>query len=87
MGRRKTHPPKRPADPAHVSAVRRAAALASAKARAERSINKGVRPKAVHIRADTFAKVETAATKLSKTITEVATEAVEHGLPLINPGD
>lgn len=83
MGRPRTHPPKQPADPAHVSAVRRAAALASAKARAERSIYKGVKPKAVHVHPDTFAKVEEAAAKLSKTITETATEAIEHGLPHI----
>lgn len=83
MGRPRIHPPKQPADPAHISAVRRAAALASAKARAERSINKGRRPKAVHIRAETFDDVEAAAAKLSKTITETATEAIEHGLPHI----
>lgn len=80
MGRPRVHPPKTPADPAHVSAVRRAAALASAKARAERSINKGRRPKSVHIRAETFDKVEETAAHVGRTITEIATEAVEHGL-------
>lgn len=81
MGRPRKHPPKQPADPAHISEVRRAAALASAKARAERSINKGRRPKAVHIRAETFDNVEAAATKLGKTITETATKAIDYGLP------
>lgn len=81
MGRRKTHPPKQPADPAHVSAVRRAAALASAKARAERSINKGQRPKAVHIRAETYDDVANAAAQLGATITETATKAIDYGLP------
>lgn len=81
MGRPRIHPPKQPADPAHISAVRRAAALASAKARAERSIYKGIKPKAVHVHPETFAKVEATAARLSKTITEVATEAIEHGLP------
>lgn len=81
MGRPRIHPPKQPANPAHISAIRRAAALASAKARAERSINKGTKPRAVHVRAETFDKVEDAAAKLSKTITETATEAIEHGLP------
>lgn len=85
MGRPRKNPPKQPADPARVSEVRRAAALASAEARRKRSRYGGEKPKAVHVHPDTFAKLEAAAMRLRKTITETATEAVEYGLPCILP--
>ena len=70
-------------DPAHVSAVRRAAALASAKARRERSVNGGRRPKTIPVRANTFDKVQAAARRHGRTMTDLATEAIEHGLPIV----
>ena len=80
MGRPRIHPPKPPSDPAHVSEVRRAAALASAAARRERSINKGVRPKSVHIRADTYDALTILAAERGENLTTTATRAVEHGI-------
>lgn len=75
---------RKAADPAHVSEVRRAAALASAQARRERSANGGRRPKAVHVRAATFDKVQEIATRTNRTLTDITTEAIEHGLPYIS---
>lgn len=84
MGRPKTRPPKQPADPVHVSEMRRAAAAASAKARRERSINGGRRPKTLPVRAATFDKVQEVATRINRTLTDITTEAIEHGLPYIS---
>ena len=69
-------------DPAYVSKVRRAAALASAEARRARSATGGQRPKTVPVKAETFAKVKKAAAQHRRTITDLATEAIEHGLPI-----
>ena len=66
--------------PAHISEVRRAAALASAKARASRSPNKGRRPKSVSIRAETFDALAAYAAETGRTLTDAATEVIEHGL-------
>ena len=80
MGRPRIHPPRQPADPAHVSEVRRAAAIASANARRERSINKGVRPKSVHVRADMYDALATLAAERCENLTTTATRAIEHGI-------
>ena len=83
MGRKRIRPPRKPADPAHISAVRRAAALASAKVRAARAAHNKCHPKtkAVHIRAELFARVAEEAQKRARTISDITSEAVESGLP------
>ena len=80
MKRPKIHPPQQLADPAHISAVRRAAALAGAKVRAERSLNKGRRPRAVNIRPDVFDRLDDYAKGSTKPLTQAATEIIDDGL-------
>lgn len=64
----------------HISEVRRKAALASAAARAAKSKNRGRRPKSVNIRADVADTLIAYAADAGMTLTDAATEAVEHGL-------
>lgn len=68
------------ANQTHITEVRRAAAIASAKARADRSPNKGRRPKAVHIRADVYDDLSDYAQRQNATLTDTATEIVKDGL-------
>lgn len=75
---------KKASDPAHVSEVRRAAAAASAKVRREKSVNGGRRPKTLPVRPATFDKVQEVATRINRTLTDITTEAIEHGLPYIS---
>lgn len=79
----KSHTMKRAGNPAHISEVRRAAAMASAKARAARSPNKGRRPKAVHIRADVYDDLSGYAAAQNATLTDTATEIIKDGLAQI----
>ena len=67
---------------AHISEVRRAAALASAKARAARSVNNGRRPKAVHVRADVYDDLNDYAQEQNATLTQTATEIIQDGLAI-----
>ena len=76
----KSHATKSAENPAHISEVRRAAAMASAKARAARSPNKGLRPKAVHIRADVYDRLCDYANAQNATLTDTATEIIKDGL-------
>ena len=80
MPRPRKKPPKAPADPAHISEVRRAAAAKSVAARRERSINQGRRPKTINVRAATCDKLEAYAARGNKTLTDAATEVMEYGL-------
>jgi len=80
MKNQKTPQAKSAGNPAHISEVRRAAAMASAKARAARSPNKGRRPKAVHIRADVYDDLSGYAAEQNATLTDTATEIIKDGL-------
>lgn len=79
MGRPRKNPPRKPADPAHISEVRRAAALASAKVRAEKAKTRR-RPKTIGIPAETFDRLEEYAHDTNQTIKQSATEAIDRGL-------
>ena len=80
MPRPRKYPPKTPADPAYISEVRRAASAKAVAARRARSINQGRKPKSINVRAATCDKLEAYAASHNKTLTDAATEAIEHGL-------
>ena len=67
------------ADHAHLSEVRRAAALASAKVRSEKAKTKR-KPKTVGVSLDAYDRLEAYARATNKTVKQAATEAIEHGL-------
>ena len=87
MGRPRKNPPRKPADPAYLSEIRRAAGIAGAKARAAKSLNKGRRPRAINIRAETCDRLEAYAQKTNKTLTTAATELIDDGLFRIHGTD
>ena len=78
MGRKRIHPPKTPASPAHISEVRRAAALASAKVRAAKA--KKRRPKSICIDPDVCDRLEDYAKTKNKTMKDSASELIDYGL-------